>query len=169
MKIKIGIKQKLNIAEAERISQICEENRAENGGTLHYYALGLPSKYIALVKHMKNVIGYAILYPDVLVDNDIYVMQVAIDKKYHHLGIGTKLYQYCYNHSKGYSCMTANAHKTNFVSQNFHKKFGMEDIGFTGDSYVYCREIEKNISKNFENAKPETFEVDEKMIEEAIE
>ena len=161
MKIKFIIKEELSKKEAASIMRICEENHYDNGGTLHFKALELPCKWTVLAKHDGKVVGYAVLYPEVLEKNDVYVMQVAIDKNYQHLGIGTMLYDYAYRHCKGYSFFTSNVNEQNFVSQAFHEKMGMRKFGIDEDGFMYKKEVGKDVKESFEDAKPEYFETKE--------
>ena len=78
MKIKFSVKQEISKKEAKSIMRICEENHSDNGGTLHFKALELPCKWTVLAKHNGQVVGYAVLYPEVLEKNDIYCRLLLI-------------------------------------------------------------------------------------------
>ena len=93
--------EKMNIVEKHHVLSINNQNLDINGGQLHYPGI-LEHKYAILAKIDEKIVGYALLLPSFLAENDLYVMQVAVDKKYQHKGIGSKLYNYAYEHSNGY-------------------------------------------------------------------
>lgn len=154
----IEIKNCLNIDkdEKKRILEINRDNLAKNGGTLHYEGI-LQHNYAVLVKYKHSVIGYTLLAESFLCDDDIYVMQVAIDNNFKHLGIGTNMYDYAYKHLKNYKYFTANVNPDNKISKNFHKKCGFKLIGENNLGLVYLKTIENVVELDFTSAQKENF------------
>ena len=97
----------MNHEEINQVFYINNQNLYINGGQLHYKGI-LLHKYAVLAKIDNIVIGYALLITGFLLDNDLYVMQVAVNKLYQYKGVGSKLYQYFFKHLKGYKIITAN-------------------------------------------------------------
>ena len=156
MKIKIECVKNLSSAEAEEILKINHDNLYVNGGQLHYAGI-LNHKFAVLAKIDGKVVGYTLLYPGFLVKKDLYVMQVAVDKNYQHLGIGSKMYKYAYEHSKEYSVLTANVNENNNISQNFHLKMGFIKYGNNNLGIIYVNPVTENVKKCFDDARPKCF------------
>ena len=163
----IECSQNLNEDEKAQVLNINTQNLVANGGQLHYKGI-LEHKYAILAKINNKVIGYALLMPKVFSNNDLYIMQVAIDKKYQHNAIGSILYEYAYEHSKGYEYLTANANEKNMVSRKFHNKMGFESIGNDSDGIIYAKPISKDITKTFDDAKPVRLKLKEELNEERV-
>ena len=159
----IEIKKKIDEGEKKRILEINETNLVINGGKLHYKGI-LEHDFVVLVKHQKVVVGYALLKEAFLAKNDIYVMQVAVDNDFKNLGIGSKIYNYTYNHLKGYKYFTANVNSDNKISQDFHKKCGFELIGENNLGLVYVKQVEKNVKLELSDANKESFKINKLEI-----
>ena len=156
LKCTIEAKNTLDENEEKRVLEINKSNLAKNGGELHYEGI-LDHDIVVLVKYKQVVIGYALLKKAFLDENDIYVMQVAIDNNFKHLGIGTNMYDYAYKHLKNYKYFTANVNPDNKISKNFHKKCGFKLIGENNLGLVYLKTIENVVKLDFTSAQKETF------------
>lgn len=151
--LKLYTVKRLSENEKKQVIKINLDNQVENGGQLHYKGI-LQHDFVVLAKLNHRVVGYVLLYKGFLDARDIYVMQVAIDKQYQHCGIGSKMYDYVYNHSKGFEVVTANVNHSNIVSQKFHEKNGFTCCEENNLGLVYAKVVEKYIDKTFEDAKP---------------
>ena len=159
----IEIKKKIDKDEKKRILEINESNLVTNGGQLHYKGI-LQHDFVVLVKHQEVVVGYALLKEAFLAENDIYVMQVAVDNGFKHLGIGTKMYNYTYNYLKRYKYFTANVNPNNKVSQDFHEKCGFKIIGENNLGLVYVKQVEKDVKLGLNAANKESFKINKFKI-----
>lgn len=159
----IEIKRKLEEDERKRVLEINESNLVINGGQLHYKGI-LQHDFVVLVKHQEVVVGYSLLKEAFLAQNDIYVMQVAVDDSFKHLGIGSKMYNYTYNYLKDYKYFTANVNPDNKISQDFHQKCGFEVIGENNLGLVYVRPVERDVKLGLSDAKKESFQINKLEI-----
>ena len=153
-----GIKN-LNSSDKQQVLKINIENNVKNGGQLHYAGI-LQHDFVVLAKIANKVVGYALLKSSFLADDDLYVMQVAVDKNLQHLGIGSKLYEYAYKYSKGFPYLTANVNEANGISQGFHKKMGFRHCGYNNLGMIYVRPITKEVINTLDDAKPESFDIE---------
>ena len=119
--------KKLDSTEEREVARINDENYIDNGGQLRCYGV-LPYDYALLAKCGTKVIGYALVAKTGLLLNSVYVMQVAVDNHYKHMGVGKALYSFLGQHSKGFDYITSNVHVGNTASENFHKKMGFKPI-----------------------------------------
>ena len=142
--------------EKKRILEINRDTLAKNGGTLHYEGI-LQHNYAVLVKYKHSVIGYTLLAESFLCDDDIYVMQIAVDNKFKHLGIGSKMYDYTYNHLKNYKVFTANVNINNKISQDFHNKCGFILIGENNLGLIYLKQVKRDVTLDLTSAQKENF------------
>ena len=161
----IEIKKRIDEEEKKRILEINESNLVINGGQLHYKGI-LQHDFVVLVKCQQVVVGYALLKETFLAKDDIYVMQVAVDNDFKHLGIGTKIYDYTYNYLKGYKYFTANVNPDNIISQDFHNKCGFKLIGENNLGFVYVKNVEKNVKLELSDAKKESFKINKSEIKQ---
>lgn len=153
------LKTRMTRQEANRVLEINQENLDRNGGQLHYEGI-LSHTYALLAKHKEDVVGYMLLEEDFIMHGDIYAMQVAIDNRYKHLGIGSKMYEYAYNHAKGYKIFTASVNPDNIVSQKFHEKNGFEVAGENNLGLLYARLVKKDALEKFEDGDEVKFDID---------
>lgn len=151
--LKIEVVENLSKKEENEVLRINYDNLKQNGGQLHNHGI-LKHNYAVLAKLNETIVGYTLLLRGVYDFKDLYVMQVAVDRKYHHLGIGSKMYGYVNEHAKGYSMLTSNVNPTNYVSQKFHEKCGFQKCGVNNLGLIYVKNITKDIKNTFENAKP---------------
>ena len=140
----------------KEIKRINSENLIVNGGTLKHEGL-LPYDYVLIAIHENKIIGYALLKENFLCQNDIYVMQVAVDKNFQHQGVGSSLYEYAYHYSKGYDYFTASVDKKNPVSQHFHEKCGFCKTDETNLGYNYVKPVTEEVKKSFLDAVPKRY------------
>lgn len=155
----LEIKRVMTEEECGRVLEINQENLDRNGGQLHYEGI-LSHTYALLAKHKENVVGYMLLEEDFFFKGDIYAMQVAIDDRYKHLGIGSKMYEYAYAHAKGYKVFTASVNENNTVSQRYHEKNGFEAVEKNDLGLLYLRLINRKDAKHtFDEAEPIVFNV----------
>lgn len=126
--------------------QIATENHISNGGTLMYYDLVRHAKYIVCAMKDGQVLGFAGMVEGFAVDNDFYVLQIAVRKDYSRKGVGSEILDYIVHHSKGYSVVTSNVKKTNEASNKLHLKAGFEQLD-QFESYFYRLPTE-NIKNN---------------------
>lgn len=154
----IEVKKILNKQEAKRVLKINKTNLVENGGTLHFKGI-LEHDFVVLVKYKQSIIGYTLLNKSFLYDDDIYVEQVAIDNKFKHLGIGTKMYNYIYKHLKNYKKFTANVNINNKISQDFHSKCGFELSGENEYGLTYVKQVNNDVLMDLSSAQQEIFNI----------
>lgn len=152
----IEIKKIIDEDEAKKVLEINKSNLVKNGGQLHYEGI-LEHDFIVLVKYQDVVVGYTLLYSSFLIKGDLYVMQVAVDNNFKHLGIGSKMYSYIYKHLKNYKFFTANVNPDNTVSKDFHKKCGFEVLGRNNLGLIYAKQVKKNVKLDLSSANKECF------------
>ena len=155
----LELKEIMTEEECGRVLEINQENLDRNGGQLHYEGI-LSHTYALLAKHKDDVVGYMLLEEDFIMRGDIYAMQVAIDNRYKHLGIGSKMCEYAYAHAKGYRFFTASVNENNTVSQKYHEKNGFQIAGENNLGLLYVRPIRKDAELSFDGAQPVKFNID---------
>jgi len=165
--LKLEVVKNLSKKEKVEVSKINFENLAKNGGQLHFAGI-LAHHYVVLAKLNNVVVGYALLYQEFLYKNDLYVMQVAVDKRFQHCGIGSKMYEYAYKYSKGYSYLTSNVNPKNINSQKFHEKMGFRSYGINQYGLIYIKPVKKEINETFKDAKPICFKLKGKDEEKTL-
>ena len=153
------LKTRMTRQEANRVLEINQENLDRNGGQLHYEGI-LSHTYALLAKFRGEVVGYTLLEEDFIFNGDIYAMQVAIDNRFKHIGLGSKMYEYAYNHAKGYKIFTASVNPDNIVSQKFHEKNGFEVAGENNLGLLYARLVKKDALEKFEDGDEVKFDID---------
>ena len=167
MNITLEMKRKLTPEEYKQAKKINEENLVERGGQLRYPLDYIPYELAVLAKEKDKVIGYTFLLLERNYDQGgavgLYVNQVAVAKKYAHQGVGSAMYQYTYDHMKGFHELVANAHATNKVSQAFHLKFGFQSRGTDALGYLYVKPVTKEVTKSIAEATKETVELGMKV------
>lgn len=131
-----------NVKNKEIVDQ-CEmialENHISNGGTLRYLNLvSNASDYVLYCTYDNKVIGFIALTENFLINNDIYLMQIAVKKQFQKMGIGTALIKYLKSHSKQYKYITSNVRKDNIASQKLHEKNKFKKMKDIGNEYIYC-------------------------------
>lgn len=155
-----SIENKSNLTETEKeqVLNINFENLKKNGGQLSQEGI-LPYDHVVLIKHNEKVIGYTLLKESFCFNDDIYVMQIAVEKKYQQFGIGSAMYNYIYQHSNGYKFFTAKVNFNNKSSQKFHEKNKFSVFGKTNISYVYARSVKKRIKLKLIDGQKEYFKL----------
>ena len=160
----IEIKKNLDENEKKRVLEINKSNLAKNGGQLHYEGI-LNHDFVVLVKHQGVVVAYSLLTESFLTKDDLYVMQIAVDNNFKHLGIGAKMYNYTYNHLKDYRYFTANVNASNKISQAFHKKCGFNLVGVNNLGLIYVKPVEKTVALGLSDANKESFDIKKSKTE----
>ena len=155
----IECKKFLKKQEIADVLSVNEENLIVNGGNLKCRGL-LYYDYSILVKLKDKVIGYTLLAENCLLDNSIYVMQVAVANGYKHQGIGSAMYDYVKKYAKNYEYFTANVQPFNTSSLNFHHKQGFKEFGEKGP-YGFQLSVKVNAKLSFKDAQPEVFYINQ--------
>ncbi len=145
--IKVCLVNRKDRESYERIEDINLENLVRNGGTLRFEGI-LYHDYAVVAKIKDRIVGYTLLAKNFFLDDDIYVMQIAVDNKFKGVGVGSAMYDYVEKHSKGFKHFTANVNKNNIASKCFHEKFGFSPFGEEGNTqYSYSKKV--NAKKDF--------------------
>ena len=105
-------------------------------------------KIVCAVDEHNKVIGYCGLKRNYLIDGDIYISQIAIDKKHTHQGVGTALIEYVKKNFKNYSFLSAHIKNTNVYSQATFNKEGFKVLSNDLDLDVYVWKNNYNDSAN---------------------
>ncbi len=167
MKITLEMKRELTPKEYQQADKVNNENLYVNGGQLRIPLDWASYDLAVLAKENDKVIGYTFL----VVTRDyahkgaagLYVYQVAVAREYAHQGVGTAMYQYTYDHMKGFYELVANANANNIVSQKFHLKSGFQSRGKDGLGYLYVKPVTKEVTKSIAQATKETIELGMEM------
>lgn len=119
-----------------------------NGGMLvcrDFVSEGLTDYLICTVDENNNLIGFLALASNFCNLNDLYVLQIAVDKKYLNSGIASNMIAFAIEHSLGYDCMCAGVRKDNISSNGlFCKKGFILDDNSNENFYIYdLKKVEK--------------------------
>ena len=83
--------------------------------------------YTACAFDGDKLVGFAML-ANCFVENELYVVLLAVDKAYQRKGVGKALLNYAVHHSKGYDRITSEALLKNTASVNTHFSSGFKCI-----------------------------------------
>ena len=148
--LKIHITSANNSDIWEECEKIAQENNVINGGALIYADLYVYSNYILYCTVNDKLVGYIYLTKDVIVNNDIYIMQIAINKAMQGLGIGSIMVDYLKRHSRQFSCITSNVRPDNKKSYIFHKKNGFKIVGENQHGLIFVKKTKKIFNKKLD-------------------
>ena len=79
-----------------------------------------------------NIIGYIFTHK---VDNDVQILNFAIDIAYQHQGYGEKLLYHVMDKLDEYSSIFLEVRKSNFPAINLYLKFGFSELGIREKYY----------------------------------
>ena len=119
---------------------IVEENLEGNGGTLKRTGLTYKADVIIYASLGREKIGFASVYLDKYPDG-VYISQIAVKKRYQHLGVGKSLVDACKRiaglHNKD---LTADILNTNIKSQGLFNKSGFSKVeGYASNTHSHYK------------------------------
>ena len=123
---------------------ITKENLVVNGGTLNYNGLTYESDILLVAVSDEKPVGYVSL---VLVQDSLYVYQIAVKDEYKHKGIGTALVSKTIAIANNLGLgVQANIRDYNTYSKEMFTKLGFTKLGYStpGDGYYQLSQKSKN-------------------------
>lgn len=103
----------------DKCEDLAYSQHIDNGGNLIYRGLvkGGASDYLVCALDESNkVVGFLALADNFYGENDMYVMQIVVDKRYLRKGIASRMIDCAIIHSKGYDFFMADVRKDNIES-----------------------------------------------------
>ena len=137
--MKLIVTQGGNREYADQCIAIAEQHHVTNGGTLQFTQIVKYAHYLVCALDDDKVVGYVGLVENGIIDSDLYICQIAVDKEYAHQGIGTQLLDYVLHHSKKYKLVTSSVLAYNEYSQKLHEKLGFVVLKNNQYQYQYIR------------------------------
>ena len=130
--------------------EIVEPLLEKNGGILQYENAASDADVIITAKVSDKIVGYVGLKKYDILDDGIYVEQIAVSERYQGFGIGEGLMRQAMRYAKtsGYDRMYANCHKTNVPSQSLFTKLGFTQFDMTEEQYIGIGVAPKHIARN---------------------
>ena len=138
-RLKLIVTQGANKEYADQCIAIAEQHHVTNGGTLQFTQIVKYAHYLVCALDEDKVVGYVGLVENGIVDGDLYIYQIAVDKEYAHQGIGTQLLDYALHHSKKYKLITSHVLAYNEYSKQLHEKLGFVVLKSNQYQYSYLR------------------------------
>lgn len=168
---------KLTLIQMEQILDINRENLIINGGTLKKAFPVISTSdlnnnmckknfCLVLAKYCDKVVGYTLFNTRNCDDfkKAMYILQIAVDSKFKHKNVASSMYDYIFNHAKGYDYVLAHVNKNNISSLKFHKKMGFEQtdvIELSAESVALLKRVFANKSLDTDSIKTYSFKLEQ--------
>jgi len=124
---------------------ICNENLSENGGTLNYSNLTYGSDLLIVAFDKSKPVGYNSI---VLIEDGVYIYQIALKNEYKHKGIGTSMMQVAIDFANNIDQnVFAHVRDYNTASQKMMEGLGFKKISDNKGNYLYLLD-QKKINKS---------------------
>lgn len=132
-------------------NKIAEPLLARNGGILQYENAAADADVIITAKVSDKTVGYVGLKKYDILDDGIYIEQIAVSERYQGFGIGEQLMRQAIRYASLHGCarIYANCQKINEISQSLFRKLGFRQFDMSEEQYLGIGVAKEAIDRNY--------------------